>query len=242
MLQIRNYPNLLGQALFLEPEPFVEMVDDDNPWIEGLSLTMILGGILAVAQMIGSALLTASLPDPRAVLETLLITLQQAQPLGISLVNLPGLEPALRSWWPLLTGIYGYDAGWARLMLLIFVPLFLVGQWLVYGVIAFVVARLLGGTGSLSQTLGVTALALAPRILLVLTAIPFFSASALLFHVWGILLAYRGIEVAHDLPVNRAALAALAPAALLTVIFLSWLGFVLFSLNTFVPNWVGGGL
>lgn len=33
MLQPTSYPRLLGQALTLEPDPFVEMADDDNPWI-----------------------------------------------------------------------------------------------------------------------------------------------------------------------------------------------------------------
>lgn len=43
MLQPQNYPRLIGQALVLEPEPFVEMVDDDNPWVEGLFLCACIG-------------------------------------------------------------------------------------------------------------------------------------------------------------------------------------------------------
>jgi hypothetical protein len=237
MLQPENYPRMLGQALVFEPDPFVEMADDNNPWVEGLFFTAVIGFIVAIAQIIGGILLTAALPNPTALLEALVQMLRQMQSAGLPAPQMQALEVSVRQWWPLLTAFYSYGAGWARLLLLIIVPILLIGQWLLYGVISHVTARALGGSGSLSQTLGVTALAAAPRVLMVVTVFPFATVSTLLLQVWGVLIAYRGLEIAHDLDVRRAAIAALVPVlifALLALIAGAFFGTIL--------TWIGGSL
>lgn len=219
MLQPKTYPRLLGQALTLEPAPFVEMTDDDNPWIEGLFLAFVIGLAVAVARLIGGLLLTASLPLSGSVLEAIVTALKQSL-LGVA-VNPAQAEALLRQMWPWITTLFDYGSGWLRLLVLIATPLLYIGQWLVYGLLCHLVARLLGGSGSVGQTLGVIALSLAPRVLLVAMVIPFVSVSGLLVHVWGILIAYRGLEVAHDLPPARAASAVLAPLMLGAVVLLT---------------------
>jgi len=52
-------------------------------------------------------------------------------------------------------------------------PLWLVLIWLLYGVVAHLCARLLGGQGGLGQTLGRTALAVAPQLLNLATFLPY---------------------------------------------------------------------
>lgn len=210
MLQPESYPRLLGQALTLEPAPFVEMVDDDNPWIEGLFFTFLIGVAIGIARLCGGLLLTASLPPADAVLETLVLSLKQGLLVG---VNPAAAEEFVRQVWPWMTALWNYDNGWLSLLFLIATPLALIGQWLLYGLISHGAARALGGSGSLGQTLGAVALSIAPRILLVATLAPFASVSGLLVHVWGVLIAYRGLEVAHDLPPGKAAAAALVPLA-----------------------------
>ncbi|MEZ4634575.1 MAG: hypothetical protein R2856_06300 [Caldilineaceae bacterium] len=63
---------MIGQSLVFEPDPAVAMVDDDNPWVEGLFFIMVIGFVAAIAQADGGILLTASLPNPAAMLEAVL--------------------------------------------------------------------------------------------------------------------------------------------------------------------------
>lgn len=214
MIQPQNYPRLIGQALVLEPEPFVEMVDDDNPWVEGLFLCACIGVLTAVAQVLGGLLLTGSLPPAEVVLNTLLQAVRQ---LVANAETLLEVERTLGEIWPLLSMSSGYGSGWLRLLTLVVTPFGLIAQWLLFGITGHLIARAVGGQGSLGQTLGAMALSNGPRLLYILTIIPFVSIGGILIHVWGILIAYRGMEVAHELPPTRAALAVVGPWLLVLV-------------------------
>ena len=214
MIQPQNYPRLIGQALVLEPEPFVEMVDDDNPWVEGLFLCACIGVLTAVAQVLGGLLLTGSLPPAEVVLNTLLQAVRQ---LVANAETLLEVERTLGEIWPLLSLSSGYGSGWLRLLTLVVTPFGLIAQWLLFGITGHLIARAVGGQGSLGQTLGAMALSNGPRLLYILTIIPFVSIGGILIHVWGILIAYRGMEVAHELPPTRAALAVVGPWLLVLV-------------------------
>lgn len=233
MLQPQNYPRMIGQALVLEPDPLIEMVDDDNPWVEGLFFTFLLGLMIGIAKLIGSILLTASLPDPTVALEAALAAWRQAAPVGAA--DISAVERNLRTLWPFLTGMMGYGGGWSRLIFITGSPLLLILDWLVYSFLCFVAARIVGGRGTLNQTMGALALSTAPRILLVVQALPFATVGGLLLHVWGVLIAYRGVQAAHDLPSGRAAISVLLPFVFLFFLVIGS-GFILW---TFV-NFVGG--
>lgn len=233
MLQPQNYPRFVGQALFLEPDPFVAFVDDDNPWIEGLFLCACVGILVTVARFAGGLLLTASLPSSDALLNVVLWLLRQSAANGETIYE---IELSLRAALPFLRISSGYDSGWFRLLTLAITPLSIVGQWLLFGLIGHVLARAFGGRGSLGQTLGAMSLSTAPRLLYLLTALPFVSVATVLVHVWGILIAYRGLEVAHELSPGPAALAAVGAWILLFAV--SIVGFAMIAL----PIVVGGGL
>lgn len=213
MIEPQKYPLLIGQALMLEPEPAVAMVDDDNPWIEGLFLTVLVGFVVAVAKILGGLLMTASLPDFAALLEA---AMQALSRLGIfaQAGDPVGLEAALRSGLTLWAAQIGYASGVYRLLILVFTPLTYLLQWAYVGLAGYAVARLLGGQGSLNQTLGAMALVVAPRTLLLFTAIPFVSVSGLLLLVWSVLIVYRGLAVAHELAWQKAIVAVLLLLAL----------------------------
>ena len=215
MLQPQNYPQFIGKALLLEPDPFVEMVDDDNPWIEGLFLCACIGVLVAIAQLIGSLLLSASLPPSDALLNTVLQTLRQGTSSGETLFE---IERTLRDGWPLLLAFSGYDSVGFRLLSLATTPLGLIGHWLLFGFVSHLLARAAGGQGTLAQTLGALALSNASRLLYLFTVIPFVSVAAVLIHVWGILIAFRGLEVAHELPPRPAALVAVGAYLLLLLV------------------------
>jgi hypothetical protein len=218
MLRPRSYPELIGKALVLEAQPFEVMVDDDQPWIEGLTLILTVGLLVGLARLIGGLLLSASLPPADAVLTTLLNGWREFN----AQVRLDGdgaaSEAALRQAWSSFTWLRGYDRGWGHLWSLILTPLGLLLQWLIASLIVFAAARAQGGRGSFNQTLGATALMVAPQILLMLQILPFVAVSGLLLAVWSLLILYRAVEVTHELPWQRAALVAALPYALLVIL------------------------
>jgi hypothetical protein len=215
MLRIRSYPELIGKALVLEAEPFEAMVDDDQPWVEGLVFVVTVGLLVALAQIIGGLLLTATLPPAEAMLNAILTGWREFNARLFLAPNTPASEATLRQFWWLIQVTSGYDSGWARLFALIITPLGLILQWVVVSLLVYGLARAFGGRGTLNQTLGAVALVVAPQVLLLLHAIPFVAVSALLLGVWGLLILYRAVEVAHDLSWERAAMVAVAPYLLL---------------------------
>jgi hypothetical protein len=215
MLQPKSYPELVGKALVLEAEPFLTLVEDDNPWVEGLFLVTCVGVLLGGAHLVGGLLWTASLPPSDAVREALLPSVQQlAAQIDMGKDPLQ-IEAAFRQAWRWGAGLIGYQGGFARLFFALLEPVWLVLQWLFLSLATHGAARLLGGKGTLVQMLGTTALAVAPQVLGVLTIIPFVSVNGLLLGVWALLIAYRAVEITHDLSWQRASLAVLAAPVLL---------------------------
>ena len=64
MLEPQFYPELVARALVLDEEPFAAMVDDDNPWVEGLALTAVVGVTVGIAQALGAWLTRGQFARP----------------------------------------------------------------------------------------------------------------------------------------------------------------------------------
>ncbi|MDI9548290.1 MAG: YIP1 family protein [Chloroflexota bacterium] len=219
MLKPKSYPEMMGKALVFEAEPFITMTEDDNPWAEGLFMVALMGLLVGAARVIGSLLLSASMPDPDALLAAMLQGIRQLGPLAASI----GLDPAAlegiaQQWRDVGFDLFGYGSGWMRLLWLVLAPMLLIGRWLILGLVCHGVALALGGNGKLNRTLGATALMAAPQMLMLLQVIPFVSVSGLLLSVWSALIVYRAIEVSHDLPWKKAAAVTLTALALLAIL------------------------
>jgi hypothetical protein len=210
MLEPQSYPELVARALVLDEEPFVDMADDDNPWVEGLLLVTTVGLFTGMARFVGGWLTAASLPDPNAVLTTLLDGWRQlAGALSIAPAAAEGVATQV---WAASALLNGYTGG-PQVTALATTPALLVIGWLFFGLLAFAVARAVGGQGSLSSTLGAAALMVAPQVLHLVSLVPFVAVSGLLTTVWGVLIGYRAVQVAHDLSWQKALVATLIPFA-----------------------------
>ncbi|MBW7884019.1 MAG: YIP1 family protein [Caldilineaceae bacterium] len=203
MLQPQSYPEFVAKALVLDSEPFEAMVDDDNPWIEGLVFVVALSFLAGIARALGGLLTAATLPAPEA---TLSAAIQGWQQLA-SLVALPVAqgEAVLRSAWELAALSSGYTGGWSHLLPIITLPLLMLLWWVFFSLVAHGVARAMGGSGTLNATMGASALIAAPMVFLVLTIVPFASPSGAMLLIWGVLIAYRAVHIAHDLSWQNAA-------------------------------------
>jgi hypothetical protein len=115
-----------------------------------------------------------------------------------------------------------YDLGWniakalapnpSALVSIITTPLSLLIIWLVYGVLAHLSARSLGGKGSAGQTLACTALAVAPQFLNLVTVLPFAQAAGV--STWTLVCNFTAIRSVHGLSGWRALVATLLPLVL----------------------------
>jgi hypothetical protein len=225
MLQPKRYPELMGKALVLDADPFVALADDDNPWMEGLFMVVCVGVALGIAHLLGGLLRTASLPPADAVRETIFQGWRGLLAAGTAPdADLAALEEVFLRAWDRSQAIVGLRGGPARVFFALFGPLALLIQWLFFGVVSHIAARFLGGQGRLAQTLGATALVAAPYALGLLTVVPFVTVSRLLLAAWAVLIAYRALEIVHDLPWQRAMVAALA--APLALVALAALGII----------------
>jgi hypothetical protein len=219
-------------ALLLKGDAYEEMRLSDNPVVKGLVLIVIVGVAIALLGLVGDVLEWASTPDLGEIKETVFYYMTQ----------MPWWKMAARED-PMFLKMFeqNYNMGWqigdmfspsigGAVVNIIMLPLALIVRWLVYGLLAYLFARWLGGTAELSETLGVLALAVAPQVLNALNLLPYVSTGSLVA-IWGILCAYVGIKTAHKLPWHRAAWATLLPFLLffVAVILVGCLGSAIFA-------------
>ena len=207
---------LVFRALFLDSEAFDELRDDDNPFIEGLFLIVLIGFVAALLSLAGQFLAWASVPGVEAVRDIVLEELQQ-QPWWSSLAGNPAsLESFQRTWdaaWRIFPAMFGAPAPATAVLNLLAWPVWLVLSWLLYSLLAHGSATWLGGRGTLGGTLGTVALAFTPFLLRGLGFIPFLAIGGVL-NTWQLILRYKAVRSAHGLPWNRALVATLLPYAL----------------------------
>ena len=213
---------LVFRALFLDSAAFEELRDDDNPFVEGLFLVVLLGLVTALLNLVGQLLAWASIPSMSAIKDVVLGFLQQ-QPWWAQASQAPGFADTFKRWydlgWQVFPRLFGApDPAGAAFNILTW-PLLIVFSWLIYGLLAHLFARILGGRGTLNQTLGTTALAFTPLLLRGLGFIPFLVIGGAM-NTWQLILRYKALRTAHALSWRRAFWATLLPFA---VYLLLWL-------------------
>jgi hypothetical protein len=212
--------SLILRALLLQPDAFDQMRDDDNPAMEGALLVAVIGAGTAILAFAGQLLAAASGPRllevKAAVLDNFVrFSAGQAwwQSFSADARRLEDFQRLLDRGWQLLPPMFGApDPGMAALRILSW-PLMGLLAWVAYGLLAHLAARVLRGSGTLNQTLGTTALASAPLLLLGLGIVPYLTLGSFI-GIWQLLARYRAIQSAHHLSWGRAVTAAVAPLAL----------------------------
>ena len=220
--KLQEIIQLIGRGLFLEPDAYDEAADSDNAFVDGLFLVVIIGVVIAIAGVIGQAIGWAMTPDLGAI----------KQIVYEGMLRLPLFELMRENAIAFDQFKQNYEMGWQIAQFLnpsigsifaglILVPLGLIIAWLWFALIAQVVAKLLGGNGSLQETLGATALALTPALLNVFGIIPTVTIAAV--GIWTLLALYVAVRRVHEnLTWGRSLVAVLSPMVL------SWFLLILF--------------
>ena len=218
MNALSEYLNLGLGALFLQEETYARMREDSKRVVKGLIFIVLVGVIVAALAVVGKLLEWSTTPDLSRLKDIVLEEMQRTQWLRSMAQNpqaMRGFRQGYDLWWQIFGSMFGVNLLGAVLNIL-FNPIILVLRWLIYGVVAFVFARLLGGKGNLSATLGCTALAVAPQMLGVVQFFPYVQLGGLT--VWGLICTYLGIKVSNELSPWRAFWATLLPIILLIVL------------------------
>jgi hypothetical protein len=205
-------------ALLLKDDAYEEMRVSENPVVKGLILIVIVGVAIALFGFVGNVLEWASTPNLGDIQDIVYYYMRQMPWWDLASQD-PQFQSSFQQMWDMNWNIarMASPSPGSSLISVVTLPLGLIIRWLIYGLLAYLFARWLGGTGNLSETLGVLALAVAPQALNALTLFPYVQIGNVVA-VWGILCAYVGLKTVHKLSWNRAVWAALLPYILFIVL------------------------
>jgi len=198
---------LVPQALLFDGDAYYRMKARPRALYDGTLLLLALGVGLGLAGAAGAVVAAGAAPRGD----------ELARVLRAGLARLPALQRL--SPWPttwlhcaLLGWLAAPQPGLARLLT---TPLALALNWLAYGLLAQRAARLLGGCGSLAETLACTALAEVPRVVLLMPLVSPLGLAAAGIEAWVLAARFQALRAAHGLDGWRAFWAAAAAALLL---------------------------
>jgi hypothetical protein len=208
------------EAFFLGEGAYEEMRQEPRSALRGLRIIILVGVVVALVGLVGTTLEWATTPNMSAVKETVLEGLQDMdwyRDLGSD----PEFRRQFEQWyergWQIFPRLFDApDLGMAALRI-IALPLRLVVMWALYGLVAHLVAQMLGGEGDLGQTLGCTALAIAPQILNVATFFPYLIVGGVV-GTWTLLCRYVALKACHRMTWERTLAATLVPYVVFSLV------------------------
>jgi hypothetical protein len=164
-----------------------------------------------------------SLPDVGVVRDSVLTALQGQSWWSQLAADGQALATFQRIWdvaWAVLPSAFGMPDPLAGALNVVVLPVWAIAGWLLYGLLAHGFARLFYGAGTLSQTLGTTALAFTPWLLHGLEVVPFLAIGGLV-STWQLILRYRALRTAHRLTWWGALWATVLPYAVYLIVWLT---------------------
>lgn len=242
MAQISRFSSLVARALFLRTDAYEEVREARNPFLDGLLILIIIGVVIALASLVGAVLEWASTPNVESILETVYEGLIE-MPWYQDMLDLePDFAKEFAQWFEIPKTFVKFASGsslGSAAGNLILTPLGLIIRWLIYGLLAHFFARLLKGEANLSQTLGATAIAIAPEILKIAEVVPMATVGGVV-GTWTLICRYIALKQVHRLGWSRALWATILPNVVLWL-----LGFIVAIVvsvifGALVPQLMGG--
>jgi hypothetical protein len=209
-------------GLLLNPLAYRDQRDSPDGLRRGFALVALVGLLIGIASLIGNLGEYVSQPSAAAVNKTIYDGLR-AMPWFTQLSALDSQFPArFDQIFAQVTQITQAVSGGGLIGSLIGVgatPLLMLVSWLLFGTIAHLMARALGGRATISQTLACTALAAFVNVLSIVELIPFAQVAGTT--LLGLVASYVAIREAHGLPPWRAFWATMLGPALLALILIA---------------------
>ena len=212
-------------ALLLRDRPYAEIRDAPNPAVRGLIIIVVVAVLVSFAALVGEGVkwgISPSLIDTR----DLMLRGLREMPWYQELSDAPGFAKDFQRFydlgWQILPRLFGADVSNAAIQL-VTRPIGFFLAWLVLGLLAHILAHLLGGRGSLQQTLGCLGLAAAPQLVNALRVLPGVRTGAIVL-IWTLVCGYTAIKNVHGLSWGRAFWATVLPPLIVVFIALIALG------------------
>lgn len=204
---------LVLRALFLDNDAYDQLRDDDNPFIEGLFLVIIIGIVTALLNLIGQVLAWAGMPslnDIKDIVWQAFPTMQWWSQMAGNAEFMQQFRMYYDLGWRIFPVLFGAPNPGSAAANIVLWPIGAVLSWLIYGTLAHWFARLLGSEGRYGQTLGALSLAFTPLLLRGLGFLPYFTVGAAM-NTWQLICRYKAVRSASQLSWGRAFWATLLP-------------------------------
>lgn len=204
---------LVLRALFLDRDAYNQLRDDDNPFMEGLFLVVIIGAVTALLNLVGQLLAWAGTPAMNDIKEAVWQSFPSMPWWSQMAGNATFMEQFKKYFdlgWQIFPQLFGAPNPGSAALNIILWPLMGVLSWLIYGLLAHLFARLLGGSGRIGQTLGVLSLSMTPLLLRGLGFVPYFTVGAVV-NTWQLICRYKALRSAQQLSWGRAFWATVLP-------------------------------
>jgi hypothetical protein len=212
-VSIKTMVRLVWEAFLLAEHPYGEMREQPNAALRGLVIVVLIGLIVPLVGLVGTALEWATMPNMGTVQDIVFEGLQE-MPWYQQLQHEPQFRQQFQRWydigWRVFPWLFGAPNLASAAANVIILPLRLTVTWLLYGVAAYLVARLLGGQGGLGQTLGCTALAVAPQALNIATFLPYVVVGGVV-GTWTLVCRYVALKACYRLSWERTLATTLLP-------------------------------
>lgn len=200
-----TYLRLGVNGLLLNEETYRQQREDSQAVQHGAALVVFIGILVGLATLGGGMLESLVTPDDDLFRQTLydgLVAMPWYETMSESVPNFEeDFETQFHQIYDLVM-MMSSRSQMGDIAAVILLPISMLLSWLVFGVILYGMARLLGGSGNLSQTLGCTALASGAHLLNLVLLVPFAQASGVFLA--GALAHYIAIREAHILSPRRA--------------------------------------
>jgi hypothetical protein len=207
------------ESFFLSPAPFDEMREEPKPVVRGLLFVVLVALAVALVGLVGTTLSWATSPRMADIQDVVLRGLARMEWFQEMQESPRAYESFQQTWnlaWQIFPQVFAPNPGSAAARIII-LPLGMIINWLLWGLLGHVFARAFGGEGTLAQTLGCTALATSPQLLNLITLLPYTVVGGIV-GTWVLLARYVALKTCHRLSWGRALWSTLLPYVVLGLV------------------------
>lgn len=216
----QEYIHLAVGGLLLDQRVYDEQRAAANGLRRGLVLVLLVAFMVAIAALIGRLGASLASPPLDRIQATVLAGLMELPFYQRIVETDPNFSTQFHTmynqYWQIFSTLDSGNVG-AGLVNLFVGPLQSLLGWLLFGLFAHLMARALGGRGTLGQTLSCTALAAGANLLTLVALIPFAQVAGVTL-LW-LLASYVGVRTAHQLDPWRSFWATLLGPLVLVLLF-----------------------
>ena len=163
------------RATLFDQRAFTAVNSDDNPFMRGFLALLVVLGVVAVARLIGMGLDILTMPRVNVLQEQILTAITSTNYYASLIAETPEFADRFAATygniWNLIRLFGGYPSTTGLLAVLLS-PLGVLGSWLIFGSLSYLIARWFGTKVEYKRALGVMALAYAPILLTAIGVIP----------------------------------------------------------------------